>query len=88
VVVRASTPRSYAEKPRTRRAACTETAQDRDNRNVEGIFALRRRKEAFHAQGSIVATAVALLAAPAAYALLGQNGVEATRLYEQLPAAA
>jgi hypothetical protein len=36
----------------------------------------------------IVAATVALLAAPTAYALLGQHGVKTTRLYEQLPAAA
>jgi hypothetical protein len=39
-------------------------------------------------RGLIVATAVALLAAPAAYALVGQHGVKTTRVYEQLPAAA
>jgi hypothetical protein len=36
----------------------------------------------------IVATAVVLLAAQAAYALLGPHGVKTTPLYEQLPAAA
>jgi hypothetical protein len=36
----------------------------------------------------ILATAVALLAVPAAYALLAQHGVKTTRVYEQLPAAA
>jgi hypothetical protein len=36
----------------------------------------------------VVAIAVALIAVPAAYALLAQQGVKTTRVYEQLPAAA
>jgi hypothetical protein len=36
----------------------------------------------------VVAIAVALLAVPTAYALLAQEGVKTTRLYEQVPAAA
>lgn len=35
----------------------------------------------------VVAAAAALIAVPAAYALLSQHGVKTTRLYEQLPAA-
>jgi hypothetical protein len=54
-----------------------------------GIVGLRREKEALMRGGLfIVAATVALLAAPTAYALLGQHGVKTTRLYEQLPAAA
>jgi hypothetical protein len=88
VVARASTPRSYAEKPRTSRAACTETAQNRDKRNVEGYLRASPSEGGVSCAGVSSSRPVALLAAPAAYALLGQHGVKTTRLYEQLPAAA
>jgi hypothetical protein len=45
VVARASTPRSYAEKTRTRRADRTETARIVTRGTWRGIFGLRRRKE-------------------------------------------